>query len=432
LRDSLEQWLGAELPDPVWLRLLDEGFVAEAAELGADYRPTLVQVARTYLRDARRSTDRPQGRSLRSARPIDFYLDSSVEMRSRVASDYWAMMAATEPRVRRFRREVLAGYRTVGQMPPTKGSLQPTIRAPDGRVAESAAIEDASTRVLSDRQFRSFLDSHALRFVESERLRELGVPVAGHRTVDFHIERRMGAEDGSGEDGWWSMRAVVTLETDGNLVVTERSIALNVLLGDHPGLPDRRPPLSLMAGSDPERSLPPMSVEEPVPSNVWVSVWHGSVHDDLWQLADWISCRYPWTKAQSIRFLLTGRSPSLHPVVAGFECVAHREATFAQIHLLVEPWVPEPAVRAGYRRLQQRMLGRDNRQANEQTLALFSWVADRRLSRQRATWPELVADWDREHPGHMGRGGDFRRLRTYWTRAMSTVFPNYRHPSSED
>jgi hypothetical protein len=422
IRVALQKKLRRPVPDELWSRLVEEGYVEDARLVPDVGLQDMAEAARRY-----RTHYRPVSADT-TVRPV---VEAAALARAGATSTYLAALAADQPRVRRFRREVLAGMlvRPVAspsprasrrRMGPTQEEEPLVVLRPDGRTATSGEIKRADRTTLGHADAWALVESAAPCFLSRARFQALGVPVVGHGLVVRRTWREMGgerkgtsAERGkSAQQGWW--REMVEVETTGEGGGRKAEFGLTqcVLWPEGPG----PRPLHL-----PTRDGRPLVR----------SVWPSAVFDELRVLSEWLAGRYPWTVPGAAWFVLTGDPPALDPLGVSVHLSQQLDHTYARVTLSVEPWMPEGAVARAYRELKRDMMPRKSHATGTKTMEILAFVADRMRRGRQPNWQNLALEWDRSHPDDQF-GDRARHFHTYWKRALKSLFPIYAIPATED
>lgn len=410
VRRKLEGKIG-KVSEEVWSYLVGEGYVDEVDSDEPRAWAELYQSA-----SDERSRLRHGGQNGSTSGRIRPDLDAYLQRRSKVVSDYHAAEAAELPRVRRFRREVLAGLQRVWD--PTSPD-HAVFRKPTGQLATSAEVQQAERFTLGRDEALALLSSPAPRLLPRGWFDANRVPFCQHQSKVVKEWRRMGtkkgttpaAQRGFASKGWWTHYVRLSIAAKSVRRSTTVSLPQCVLRPKWPAPSDLVFPT---ANGEVDRR----------------PVWPGTAFDALRDLSEALASRSPWSVPQAVWFALTGETPWIWPVEAEYRISWQDDVSLARISLAVEPWVPADSLLRIYRDIQRRMLQGDNRLVDEEALRLFSWVARRRRDAARPTWKEMVVEWDGQHPppDKSSHGGNYRRFYTYWRRAMDAIFPAYVPP----
>jgi len=140
---------------------------------------------------------------------------------------------------------------------------------------------------------------------------------------------------------------------------------------------------------------------------VRISVWPGSVLDNLREVSVRLAQTYHWDEALSTWFVLTGEVPPFWPIRAQLSRVHGRDYSDVNASIEITPWISYKTLSEMYQRLQNDALGADNRPVSLRSVALFRFVQDRcdREGKQ-PTWAKLMQEWNQSKPaGWDGEGG---------------------------
>jgi hypothetical protein len=165
-----------------------------------------------------------------------------------------------------------------------------------------------------------------------------------------------------------------------------------------------------------------------------ISVMHNSVFDELRIASEEVSRHLPWDRGIATWIVLTGEAPE-DVVLAWYDkWVSASTHNFAEIHLVIQPWVQQESVRRMYRSIQDRIFAMHGRPPSKRIFQVFEFVERLRArpqrQRQELTWPEYTKEWNMAHPEIAY--GDYRNLRRDYLKAHKQVaFPSYHLPASE-
>jgi hypothetical protein len=436
VRAKLERALRRKLYEAVWQHLLDEGLVRDYLTGNLEEDPkeawcVLKEAAENRLRLADevlseiQGEEQPQGayRVGSEAPPIEGKKDETVvaaildlslligaksRPMLRATSGYFEWLANQRPEVLQFRDEVLGG--------------------------KTLALEQAP----------KLLGSYAARFFPLEWFSDWRIPVVGHTS------EIVGGYDWGSHEEEVDHRVTLRIDPPG---ITKR------VRYAHPDTPildedaeqissrcvlmKRRgsvvPPYNMELPEDPEdmepTSPPPILLSNYETPSRPMSVWPGSVVDNLYVLAEELAdaFRWPgkdartkafriWSKDAAAEFVLIGVAPLAHPVDARLKLEENRYlGSQRRIELNISPWVPAEDVTRAYKRMQKQVLEGRNRQPKPKTLevACFVWEEERRHEYNRPSWPVLCERWNKEHPKDQFE--DYRHFRTSFTRGAEAV-----------
>lgn len=134
-------------------------------------------------------------------------------------------------------------------------------------------------------------------------------------------------------------------------------------------------------------------------------IWPGSMFDDLRKLDGWFVRHFPCQEGMGLWFLLTGDLKIKPPLAASWQATRVRHAggshTSARIYLEVDARLSSEDVRQAYLRAQVHVLGHEARsiRADSKTFNVFRFaVAHMSDDGQLPPWPDLVRQWNEEHP----------------------------------
>jgi hypothetical protein len=299
-------------------------------------------------------------------------------------------------------------------------------------------------KILALDQARKLLGSYAARFFALEWFSSWTIPVVGHSSeivgeydwgspseeVDHRVTLRVDPP-GITERVRYAHPDTPILDEDADQISTrcvlkrERGAVIA--------------PYNVELPEDPEEmrssSLPPVLLSNYQTPRRPMSIWPGSVVDDLYVLAEELADTFLWpgmearskafrwwSKDAAAEFVLTGVAPLMHPVDARLKVKENRYlGTLWRIELDILPWVSADEVKQAYRRMQKQVLEGRNSLPDAKTfeVARFVWEQERQHEYNRPSWPLLCERWNQEHPEDQFK--DYRHLRTYFKRAEEAV-----------
>jgi hypothetical protein len=318
VQDRLAELLDMEaVPVDIWRELLQhhKDLVVHAHRGGEAEEHDLVRQAQSLYRVWSRRVGRmpPLGRGQKKEEVASHMSPLELE-RSAAFEEHLAKVVATDPKVRRFRLEVLNG------------------------------------RLLAPEDARVLLGSEAARFLRHGMFAKLGIPVLGHTsTLDDYRREDVRVED-SGTDLVRHL-ATVSVEPPG-ITETVRTLwpdpFVDLAFPTEDGYVDDR------------------------------EVWRQSLLGWLQELSEKLAETYRWFPSQVTWFLLTGEVPAAPPVRMRYWWNAspyHREGV---VDMEVSLWVSADTVRDAFYALQRRALKEhDNRTIGEKNLKLLRFVTER-------------------------------------------------------
>ena len=298
----------------------------------------------------RRVTERPRREPL--PRGI---LSAHEEARAEAQAAHLKLLASAEPILREFREEML-GY------------------IPDGLKRTQRG------RLLTEKEAFTFVTSPVLRCYPRWQCELLNIPLVGHN-----------AEFIEGEDGDTAtpmpnnrLRRRVVLQVDG-----KRCSAQWLTKGN------KKPPSVIYDAAPPG--------VEPVDRKRYF-VRESSVIDKLRRLADKFVEGYGWEQAPTLRFILTGDAPPIHPIQG--ETTKWRTSTgsvdLEEITLVVKPWVSEEMLIKMYREGQRRMhveQSASQQRTKLRNIRIYRYVTEQTsVTGKRPLWQKLMESWNAQCP----------------------------------
>jgi hypothetical protein len=445
VRAKLERALHRKLYDAVWQRLLDAGFVKDylAGDLEEDPKEAwraLKAAADDLMRFAdavqseQQDEDQPQSKyQVDSEGPpregqedypaleaiIDFFSLIGAKSRpmSQATSTYFQWRVNQHPEVLQFRDKVLGG--------------------------KTLALEQA----------HKLLGSYAARFFPLEWFSDWRIPVIGHTSeivggydwglhreeIDHRVTLRLDPP-GVTKRVRYAHPDTPILDED-----AEQISSRCVLMKKRGSV---APPYNMELPEDPEdvepTSPPPILLSNYETPSRPMSVWPGSVVDNLYVLAEELADAFRWpshvghteasrsgSKDAAAEFVLTGAAPLAtrlpllplaQPIDARLKLEENRFlGSQRRVELSISQWVPAEEVTRAYKRMQKQVLEGRNRQRNPKTLevACFVWEEERRHEYNTPSWRVLCKRWNKEHPNDQFK--DYRHFRTYFTRGAEAV-----------
>jgi len=340
--------LGYSFTDEVWERLLEYTDLRDVecdAELEELERDIAVFSVERVLRD---SGYNRKPRSEGAAHdPIQVSLPPGVEQQANAFSLALANIARDEECVVQFREQ---------------------------------ALQD---RTLTPDEADAFVQSWALRYFSRSELESWGVPFVGHQAM---IEEREG-DVSAGE-------LIVRLRIDPPGVIYEKRLP-------HPNAWNGPATLRRVAGegglawrfSGARYIVNTGATNLPVES--------GSVAAELRDVAAFLCTRYPWTRWDAARFVLTRQAPPVDFIFGNVGKASIGGLAYPVIQVAAFPWVPAEVVTSVYRSYQREVRGDQSRTrlAGERAFAVYRFVEERDImSDEDLGWGKLLEEWNRTCP----------------------------------
>lgn len=162
-----------------------------------------------------------------------------------------------------------------------------------------------------------------------------------------------------------------------------------------------------------------------------VSVWRGSVLDQVRGGAEWLADYYHWRRADATWFILTGKPPSSNPLWAETTSVAGHGYIDALVKLEVRPWVSPKTLKQLYVGIQRRYVG-SCLKPEARTLEVFRFVTDECGTKvgKDTPWKSLLEAWLSKHPEEKVIMNP-SRLRLYYSRGRKTVLEAGLHQDAQ-
>jgi hypothetical protein len=146
-------------------------------------------------------------------------------------------------------------------------------------------------------------------------------------------------------------------------------------------------------------------------------VWPGSLLDHVHRFnAKWAKL-YGWKEEDMLWVLLTGEAPRLNALKVN---VRHSVGNQMTITLTAAPWISADVVKKNFQNVQQQVLTKDNQAIPLRSIRVLRFVES--VVRRRGkfpTWPELLAQWNKENPQWAYKS--YRGLRQTYHRTLDKV-----------
>ncbi len=159
-----------------------------------------------------------------------------------------------------------------------------------------------------------------------------------------------------------------------------------------------------------------------------------SIADEaLADLARRLKEHYGWHQDDAAWFVLTGDTPTFHPLDVSFHLSESSYGpNYGEITLHVTPWVPASEVKKAFLEARDRMRGGAGPgTVSKQRLKVLRFVEEESAkSGQRPPYPALCEGWNQKKPE--GVYADYRAFRSAYREARKEVlYPDYRLPDRE-
>jgi hypothetical protein len=360
IRDAQGAYTGPEL------LLRDEEGEQRREDLLAEVR-RLVEYGLTPGASARR-------RAPRAKRPDPALqlVSEGERKRGEATAIVLAELASGEPRVQRFRQDVL------------------------------------KDRLLSREEAMAFLHSPALAVFKPDHLEGFGVPIVGHvARLESWGPAQVEDDQGRISDG---ARVEVYIDPPGKTFKKEK-------IWDETVKDSRDWAIEWIVPS-------PKGGTEPQ------GIWQPSTLDDVRRISSELAKRYMWRPADAAMFVVTGNPPPMPPIRSGFRAHDYAGAERAIITLEIEPWTSVETVTRVYLARQQELSPR-RRRGLGRPLDVYLFVTAQMRKGTRPTWRELVESWDSARSAGKPYGGNPRNLRRDYGRVRDALlFPYKWNPVS--
>jgi len=367
--EQLRAWIGGQLrqpgcsvPDPVWDRLVEEGYVGEA--LGDEEVPLpkkkLLRIARGFLRDFRADTHRMRVRKRRR-------LGRTTPARDEVEDGINLSACLSKKELKRaeiLSRELvrIAEKQPYNGPEPWATPNQPCVAEFRDRVLGGQVISWAEAQPL--------LKSFGAAMFEFEFFAANGIPVLDH-TSELTTGLDWNAADS--REGLTPRSEVTFCWGTNTLVAPLGDRAHHVRPSDYP-------------------------------FHFW---WRGQERVaaiNTYSLIGWLDClrrifvySFPWDGIAATMFVLIGLPPRVVPIDLGIpEYSEGREHVLMRLELTVHPWVSAETVLEVYRRMQRIVVGPRNRLPEVESLEFFDFVS--RLRHEGKGFRDALDAWLAEHP----------------------------------
>ena len=148
-------------------------------------------------------------------------------------------------------------------------------------------------------------------------------------------------------------------------------------------------------------------------------VWPGSLLDKLRhcsiQLADRLPKSYEWTEEDMVWLVLTGGVPEPRTLTMRVYFGGG-----ARIDMAMPPWISAETVEKNYRNAQRQILTKSNHALSLRRLAVLRFVeAATRIDGKRPPFPQLLAQWNEQHPDWRYKG--YRGLAQAYRKTLKQV-----------
>jgi hypothetical protein len=425
-RAIIEGKLGYRLYDCVWNRAVrDYGVEDESERLQGleEVVEDLQQFAKEVRQELEARPTTKHRRSMDSVRYLDeskpdllsilsadsFYIDSDSQAALRALSEYAALKANEDPDVTEFRANVL------------------------------------ETGYLSDEQATDLLYSHAARFLTLDQMRDLEIPLSGHKTIllePYREDDREGYFDHKVSlrveppgislmlrytnlvDNSANKEELVRCETEGGEVIAPYKISF--------------PPVELPGTSGgPASNIGPALLSNLDTADPPAYVWPGSLVDEIYDLAQELSESFMWpsrntrswvgtwwNEESAALFLLTGIAPLVHPIKLGLARAQGDLDIPSHVVLEVLPWLRPESVNDAYRSA-RRALNVNLRNRGERKFDVVTFVLQRGNScdPDALDFKDLRENWNAEFPEKKFK--DTYLFSTYFKRGLQAVKERY-------
>jgi hypothetical protein len=338
-----------------------------------------------------------------------FHIDSDSQAALRALSAYAALKANEDPEVTEFRASVL------------------------------------ETGYLSTEQATDLLYSHAARFLTLDQMRDLDVPLAGHKTILLEPYRTVDRE------GYFDHKVSLRVEPPGislmlrytNLVDNsaneEESVRCETEGGE--ALAPYKisfPPVELPGTSGgPESNIGPALLSNFDTADRPAYVWPGSLVDEIHHLAQELSESFMWpsrntsswvgtwwNEDSAALFLLTGIAPRMHPIKLGLARAGGGLDIPSHVVLEVLPWVVPESVNDAYKSA-RRALNVTLRNQGDRKFDVVTFVLQLSNSCEPddLNFKHLRERWNAEFPEKKFKDTD--SFSTYFKRGLQAVKQRY-------
>jgi hypothetical protein len=334
--------------DPLWDRLLGDGYIDAVLTGGSEEFRDMVEAAKEWLQFSREHArwEREQ-QKLGKPRPIAPDPGEYVRQRALARDDALAFKASRTTMVRAFRDQFTGGA------------------------------------LLSVPLARQLLASEAARRWSGRDFERLGIPIMGHRAVVV-AER-------------WLVEESVPWRGP----IDTQTVDLKVTWDDQV----REAPASRSGVILRDRDVPVLHVIDEHGKPHEKEVWPRSVLGRLRETSHMLAQAYEFNAAQAAWFILTDTPPRRAPLEGNVAVEVRRTHNDGRVTLSMEPWVPADVVLQSYRDIQRDLLGRENRPLSLRNLAVLRSVLEdaREAARTNPGAPppsraQSMARWNREHP----------------------------------
>lgn len=377
-RQIIEGRLGYRLYDCVWNRAVrDYGVEYELERLQAleEVVEDLQQFAEEVMQELETRPTIKRRRSMDSVRYLDesepdlqsvllaesFYIDSDSRAALQALSAYAALKANEDPRVTEFRTCVLEiGY-------------------------------------LSTEQATDLLYSHAARFLTLDQMRELDVPLSGHKTTLLEPYREVD------RDEYFDHKVSLRVEPPGislmlrytNLIdnpANKEELVRCEVEGGEALAPYKVsfPPVEVPGTNQGSKSnIGPILLSNFDTADRPANVWPGSLVDEIYDLAQELceSFMWPsrktrgwvgtwWNEDAAALFVLTGIAPLVHPIKVGLVRAEGSLDIPSHVVLEVLPWLRPESVHDAYKAA-RRTLNVNQRNQGDRKFDVVTFVLQR-------------------------------------------------------
>jgi hypothetical protein len=425
-RTRIQGKLGYRLYDCVWKRAVrdyrvevESGRWEDLEEVVEDFQQFAEEVRQEL--QARPTTKRR--RSMHSVRYLDesksdlesvllaksFYIDSDSQAALRALSAYAALKANEDPEVTEFRANVL------------------------------------ETGYLSTEEAIDLLYSHAARFLTLDQMRELDIPLFGHKAIVLGPYREVDRE------GYFDHKVSLRVEPPGislvlrytnsvdNSANKEELVRCEVEGGE--ALAPYKvcfPPVEVPGTSTESKSnIGPALLSNFDTADRPASVWPGSLVDEIYDLAEELceSFMWPsretrgwvgtwWNEDAAALFVLTGSAPLVHPIKLGLARAGGGLDIPSHVILEVLPWLRPESVNDAYNSV-RRALNVNLRNQGDRKFDVVTFVLQRGNSCEpdALDFGHLRECWNAEFPEKKFK--DTNSFSTYFNRGLQAVEQRY-------
>lgn len=406
------EWSG--VPDELW-EMLDEDAIRYACRSSAE-RWDLYDQAKRRQRQSRayaawESAEEPTNMTATPERPLD-----SETVGTRVAGK---IMGNNELQTGPDAEQTLAFSTIVAE----QAARHPSVVDARDRIFGS--------RVLDAGQFLRFVMSPANRFLSSSDLESRGIcPVE-------HDAQVVGASihDGITDITRYSSHQELTILRPPLSSTGSQHVAIKVQHQDRIEQIERR--------TD-DRAVtilylaPDLNEAEKIVFGQ-ITLWRGSVLDEVSSVAETLSINLPWREAEAFTFLLTGMFPVLNTVSSTVDYYPQSDNShlYARINISAVPWASSATVLARFYAEREFLLRSKKRSFSAKNLTLTTFVTNRlilaRLKNEvTPRWSTIRNEWNQRYPDWTYSEPNYLRNDYYRTRKRIQFYPSAFPETSEE